>query len=75
MWTERLRPRNGHYRSRQPESSPQRLSWSTRPNAPERAITWLKASASAHVTHMRELASLLEHKDVPVAIPFLGEIT
>jgi hypothetical protein len=45
---------------------PERLSWSARPNAPERAITWLKISASEHVQRMRELASLLEHKDIPV---------
>jgi hypothetical protein len=45
---------------------PQRLAWSTRPNAPERAITWLKISAAGHVRRMRELASLLEHKDIPV---------
>ena len=45
---------------------PQRLAWSGRPNAPERAITWLKLSASDHVRRMRELASLLEHKDIPV---------
>jgi hypothetical protein len=45
---------------------PQRLAWSARPNAPERAITWFKISASDHVRRMRELASLLEHKDIPV---------
>jgi hypothetical protein len=45
---------------------PDRLTWSSRPNAPERAITWLKMSASDHVARMRELVTLLEHKDVPV---------
>ncbi len=45
---------------------PERLAWSTRPNAPERTITWLKLSALDHVRRMRELASLLEHKDIPV---------
>jgi hypothetical protein len=47
-------------------AGPQRLAWSARPNAPERAITWLKLSAPDHVRRMRELASLLEHKDIPV---------
>lgn len=45
---------------------PSRFNWSTRPNAPARAITWLKMSATEHVTHMRELALLLRHKDVEV---------
>jgi hypothetical protein len=45
---------------------PERLTWSSRPNAPQRAITWLKMSASEHVSRMRELVALLEHKDVPV---------
>lgn len=45
---------------------PDRLTWSTRPNAPERAITWLKMSAADHVSHMRDLVTLLEHKDLPV---------
>ena len=45
---------------------PERLAWSARPNAPERAITWLKVSAAGHLRRMRELASLLEHKDIPV---------
>jgi hypothetical protein len=44
---------------------PQRLALSARPNTPERAITWLKLSATDHVKRMRELASLLEHKDIP----------
>lgn len=45
---------------------PSRLAWSSRPNAPERAITWLKASATEHVARLRELAALLEYKDIPV---------
>ena len=31
--------------------------------APAGAITWLKASASEHVSRLRELVALLEHKD------------
>ena len=46
--------------------SPTRFAWSSRPNAPKRAITWLKLSATEHVSRMRELAAFLEHKDVPV---------
>jgi hypothetical protein len=45
---------------------PTRLAWSSRPNAPTRAISWLKLSATEHVTHMRELVTLLEHKDIAV---------
>ena len=45
---------------------PERLTWSSRPNAPERAITWLKMSATDHVARMRELVTLLKHKDLPV---------
>jgi hypothetical protein len=45
---------------------PDRLAWSSRPNAPERAITWLKASATEHVSRMRELVALLEHKAIAV---------
>ena len=45
---------------------PRRLAWSTRANAPERAISWLKMSATEHLARLRELAALLEHKDVPV---------
>lgn len=45
---------------------PERLAWSSRPNAPKRAITWLKASAAEHVSRMRELVALLAHKDVAV---------
>lgn len=42
--------------------SPDRLAWSSRPNAPERAISWFKASAVEHVSRMRELVALLEHR-------------
>jgi hypothetical protein len=45
---------------------PDRLAWSSRPNAPERAISWFKASAVDHVTCMRELVALLEHKAIVV---------
>ena len=45
---------------------PDRLAWSSRPNAPERAITWLKLSATEHVSRMRELVAFLEHKDIVV---------
>jgi hypothetical protein len=45
---------------------PGRLAWSRRANAPERAITWLKVTATDHIAKMRELAALLEHKDVQV---------
>jgi len=45
---------------------PDRLAWSSRPNAPERAVTWLKMSAAEHVSRMRQLVTLLEHKDVAV---------
>ena len=46
--------------------SPERLAWSSRPNAPGRAISWLRASAVEHVARMRELVSLLEHKAIAV---------
>jgi hypothetical protein len=45
---------------------PDRLAWSSRPNAPERAISWFKASAVDHVSRMRELVALLEHKAIVV---------
>jgi len=45
---------------------PSRFAWSSRPNAPGRAITWLKLSATDHVSRMRELVAFLEHKDVVV---------
>lgn len=46
--------------------APQKLSRSTRADAAPAAITWLKASAHEHVTRMRELDALLEHKDFVV---------
>jgi hypothetical protein len=45
---------------------PDRLAWSSRPHAPNRAISWLKLTATDHVAKMRELAALLKHKDVLV---------
>ena len=45
---------------------PTRFAWSSRPNAPERAISWLKATADEHVTRMRSLVALLEHKHIGV---------
>jgi len=45
---------------------PARLTWSGRPNATERAVTWLKMGAVEHVSRMRQLVTLLEHKDVAV---------
>jgi hypothetical protein len=46
---------------------PDRFAWSARPNAPERAISWLKASASLHISRVRDLVSLLEHKGIAVS--------
>ena len=46
---------------------PDRLSWSSRANAPERAITWIKASATEHVSRLRELVALLDHKGIIVS--------
>jgi hypothetical protein len=45
---------------------PADFAWSTRPNAPRRAISWMKMSAKDLVAHMRELAELLRHKDIAV---------
>ena len=45
---------------------PRRLTETRRPNAPDRAISWIKASAVDHVSRMRELVSLLEHKGLTV---------
>lgn len=45
---------------------PTRFAWSKRPNAPRRAVTWLKMSATEHVSRMRELVSILNHKDIVV---------
>ena len=39
---------------------PARLAWSSRPNAPRRALSWFRVSAAEHVLRARELASLLE---------------
>lgn len=47
-------------------TSPKRLAWSSRPNAPNRAISWFKLAAAEHIAHMRELVALLEHKDIAV---------
>ena len=46
--------------------APNRFQLSKRPGAPHSAITWLKASAVDHVRRMRELAALLENKDVHI---------
>ena len=46
---------------------PDRFAWSARPNAPERAISWLKSTAGQHVSRVRELVSLLEHKGIAVS--------
>jgi len=45
---------------------PTRFGRSTRSDAPGDAITWLKMSAKEHVSKMRELVTLLEHKDIRV---------
>jgi len=45
---------------------PSRFAWSSRPNAPERAISWFRATATAHIEQVRSLVSLLEHKDIAV---------
>jgi len=45
---------------------PVRLTETRRPNAPDRAISWLKASAVDHVSRMRDLVALLEHKGIVV---------
>ncbi|HKN64830.1 MAG TPA: hypothetical protein VJW73_01050 [Gemmatimonadaceae bacterium] len=47
-------------------AQPERLAWSARPNAPERAITWLRMTAGEHLRNMRQLVTLLEHKGVLV---------
>jgi hypothetical protein len=46
---------------------PDRFNWSSRPNAPERGLSWLKAEATEHVSRMRELVALLEHKGISVS--------
>jgi hypothetical protein len=45
---------------------PSRLAWSTRPNAPERALSWLRDTAVEHVSRVRSLCELLEHKGIAV---------
>ena len=37
-----------------------------RPDAPDRAVRWLRLSAAEHVSCMRALAALLESKGIPV---------
>jgi hypothetical protein len=46
---------------------PSRFAWSARPNAPERALSWFKDTATLHIARVRELTALLEHKGIPVA--------
>ena len=48
-------------------AAPDRFRLSRRPDAPKKAITWLKASSLEHVSRMRELVALLQHKDILVA--------
>jgi hypothetical protein len=48
-------------------SRPDRFAWSSRPNSPEQAISWFKATAGKHVSRVRELVSLLEHKGIAVS--------
>lgn len=38
----------------------------TRPDAPDRAVRWLRVTAVEHVSCMRALAALLESKGIPV---------
>lgn len=45
---------------------PDQLASSKRPNAPNRAISWFRDSATEHVSRMRELVILLQHKDIHV---------
>jgi predicted deacetylase len=45
---------------------PSRLAWSSRPNAPERAISWFRDTAIEHVSRVRALCDLLEHKGIAV---------
>jgi hypothetical protein len=45
---------------------PSRLAWSTRPNAPERALSWFRDTAVEHVSRVRALCELLEHKGIAV---------
>jgi hypothetical protein len=43
---------------------PERAARSRRPNAPNRAVFWFKASAREHIARMREVATLLEQHDI-----------
>ena len=45
---------------------PTRLAWSARPNAPERALSWFRDTAVEHVSRVRALCELLEHKGIAV---------
>jgi hypothetical protein len=45
---------------------PSRLAWSTRPNAPERALSWFRDTAVEHVSRVRSMCELLEHKGIAV---------
>jgi hypothetical protein len=45
---------------------PGRLTRSKRPEAAKKSVTWLKATATEHVSRMRDLARLLLHKDIVV---------
>jgi len=47
---------------------PRRLAESSRPNAPNRALSWFRSSATDHVLRARELASLLETCGVQVDV-------
>jgi hypothetical protein len=46
--------------------APDRLARSSRPGAAKAAVLWFKATATAHVSRMHDLAALLRHKDIPV---------
>ena len=41
---------------------------SRRPGAPNRAVFWFRATATEHVSRMREVATLLEEHGVPVEV-------
>lgn len=45
---------------------PQRLAASPRPHASETAISWIRASAVAHVAQLRRLAALVNDASIPV---------
>ena len=48
----------------QPESAAR----SSRPNAPDRAIFWFRASAVEQISRMREVAQLLEHHGIQTTV-------